>query len=387
MKEKLEERYPSTSSTRRSSWWSVLCMAAAGCLLSVSNASSQLTISIAYHGPSAPTNGGSIDPGGAYIVNPGGSGPYPFWTSASLGLIPAAYNSAEVDALSWGQDALLTRSGSYWGSQYRFLFSTDEFASGNSAPLPSVVSEGVVGNSEASADVQLTSFFPSLPIPPWGSYCHASVFDGNGTGPFGGPGLGLMEPNTASPGPDPGDTLDALDMWAQSSAMRLYFSLDADWIDPLEGFYANAGTAQANGVNPGDILCSNGSGGFIVWASALTLGLDLNDDLDALILRENGDSVFTPSAQPFDWMGGTTDMLLFSVRRGSPVIGMPDSQFGLPIEEGDVLTTPCNIAPCVGGPYPAIFIQAESLCLGTVRSGTDAPFVGYGDELDAMMVR
>ena len=41
----------------------------------------------------------------------------------------------------------------------------------------------------------------------------------------------------------------------------------------------------------------------------------------------------------------------------------------------------------MGGPNPAIFIAAESLGLGTVRNGTDAPFIGYGDDLDAMTVR
>jgi len=52
------------------------------------------------------------------------------------------------------------------------------------------------------------------------------------------------------------------------------------------------------------------------------------DNQHALALFENGDGVFTPGLNP----------ILFSARRGSTVIGFPDSLYGLPTEEGDVLT-------------------------------------------------
>src|SRR5262249_13131518 len=162
------------------------------------------------------------------------------------------------------------------------------------------------------------------------------------------------------------------------------FSLDASFVDPLTGV-PNSGSAAANGVFPGAVLKKQLSGGpFTVYAQPNQLGLDLlgpgSDDLDGLILSENGDGVFEPSHTPCDWVGrssgvgGATDMLLFSVRRGSAVVGMPDSIFGLPIEPGDVLTT-----PKVGGlsPFPGIFIAAEDLGLATARSG----MVGSGDEM------
>ena len=44
---------------------------------------------------------------------------------------------------------------------------------------------------------------------------------------------------------------------------------------------------------------------------------------------------------------------------------MPDSAFGVPIEEGDILTV-----PVAGGATPSIFIFAEQLGLATVRAGT-----------------
>jgi len=114
------------------------------------------------------------------------------------------------------------------------------------------------------------------------------------------------------------------------------------------------------------------------------LGLNLvpggtPDDLDALALWENGTGVFEPSSQPYDWLNGSRDMLLFSVRRGSPVIGMPDSIFGIPIEEGDILTTP--LPTVFGGvsPFPGIFCAAENIGLVTARS-----FGALGDDLNAL---
>jgi hypothetical protein len=115
-----------------------------------------------------------------------------------------------------------------------------------------------------------------------------------------------------------------------------------------------------------------------VYAPAASLGLDLlgagRDDLDALILRENGAPGYQPSQHPYDWDppaggGPATDMLLFSVRRGSAVIGRRDSIFGLPIEPGDILTTPLPTAMGGVSPFPGIFIAAENLGLQTTRFG------------------
>jgi hypothetical protein len=73
-------------------------------------------------------------------------------------------------------------------------------------------------------------------------------------------------------------------------------------------------------------------------------------------------------------------MLLFSVRRGSAVIGMPDSLFGLPITEGDILMPP---VPGGASPFPAIFVAAENLGLRTTRMGG----VIFSDEMDALDTR
>ncbi|MGK0219471.1 MAG: hypothetical protein ACI9HE_002973, partial [Planctomycetota bacterium] len=113
-------------------------------------------------------------------------------------------------------------------------------------------------------------------------------------------------------------------------------------------------------------------------AEAAQLGLGIGDDLDALILAENGTAGYQPSSMPYDWtglplQGSPPDMLLFSVRANSPIVGMLDSLMGLPIEPGDLLIPP----PMQGlGLAPGIFISAESLGLNTSRSG------GEPDDMD-----
>ncbi|MHC4994577.1 MAG: hypothetical protein ACYTGQ_05925 [Planctomycetota bacterium] len=119
---------------------------------------------------------------------------------------------------------------------------------------------------------------------------------------------------------------------------RVYFSLDSQFPDPLEGLPANTGTAAINGFVGGDVLQTiPGVAGPFPYALAGMLGLDLQgpdtDDLDALALWDtNVIGEFEPNI----------DQILFSVRRGSAVIGAPDSRFGFPIEPGDVLSLPAE---------------------------------------------
>jgi hypothetical protein len=65
------------------------------------------------------------------------------------------------------------------------------------------------------------------------------------------------------------------------------------------------------------------------------------------------------------------------VRRGSAVIGTPDSLLGLPIVPGDVLIAPFGLG-FLGNTPPGIFATAESLGLKTNRA------IAESDELDAL---
>src|SRR5688572_12481203 len=318
--------------------------------------------------------------------------------SACAGHPPGTPCGIEVDSLSHGFDAVLTPAGTGrpGGPPLpRIWFSVDEYAKGH--PLgtvlthPQVSSEALFG--EAASDLFVDTGLPGGPLPPAAMPpSNVAVIDGDGLPSplgFSYPGIGLVEPNPPSTQlPNPGDNVDGLDRGFPQSFPPggVFFSLDGEFPDPLSGL-PSSGSAQHEGVSGADVLRTPAPGQTkVIYAPALLLGLDRfgpgTDDLDALILRENGDMHFQPSLAPYDWVGvgdlPPTDMLVFSVRRGSAVIGRPDSIFGLPIEPGDLL-----IPPVAGGvsPFPGLFVAAENLGLATVRSGTAAMF---GDDVDAL---
>lgn len=325
-----------------------------------------------------------------------------------LGVAPTALGFNEVDALAYGIDDVIYQQQ----IPSFYYFSVDEFAVGlpptPPAP-PNVTTEGAgpVGIFEASADVYVHPVIPGPPppTPPFGPpFGNTGVYDGNGgITPFASPTLNLIEPNPPTPatfmGPDPGDNLDALDVDTLDFP-AVYFSLDSMFVDPLEvpvgaGGPPNTATAIANGFVGGDVLMTAVPGGPpVLYAPAVALGLNLmgteTDDLDALILNDLTDGLlgtYTPTMGPYSWLAGT-DMLLYSVRRNSVLVGTPDAIFGIPIEEGDILV------PMGPGAIPGIWIAAEALGLATVRSGTAAayPFPNpqwggaslWADDLDAL---
>src|SRR5690606_11317047 len=128
-----------------------------------------------------------------------------------------------------------------------------------------------------------------------------------------------------------GDDVDAYDAQDGTSTAgpAVYFSLDAGFVDPLTGL-PNTGAGPANGFPGAAVLVTLVPGGPpVVYAPPAALGLNILgpgvDDLDALALAENGAAGFQVSPAPFAWGPGTPfDMLLFSVRRGSAVVGMID---------------------------------------------------------------
>jgi hypothetical protein len=382
-------------------------------VLSIRGASAQVTFSIDFQSPtngafdsfaalnifefdilSAPLPGPPIGiPGLGPLPPPGNVLP------GRLGILPGPFGFTELDALSHGTEPILMPGPIPPGSIH---FSVDEFAVGGFAVgiPPTVFTEGAFGAAEASADVFINAFpipaAPPLPLvpPPGVPAGNTAEFDGNGLPSASGfvyPGLGLIEPNppTFFIPFDFGDNLDALDVDTTPAELLgpIYFSLDSAFIDPLEGPPANTGTAAANfdavtGIPfaGGDVIFEPfPAGPMTLYAPALSLGLDRlgkdTDDLDALALSENGIPGYQPSMFPYDWVGGATDMLLFSVRRGSAVVGAIDGFYGMPIVPGDILTTPLG-----GVGPPTIFIPAEWLGLQTLRFADP----NDNDDLDAL---
>jgi hypothetical protein len=203
------------------------------------------------------------------------------------------------------------------------------------------------------------------------------VFDGNGLPNLGGKryrGLGLREQGQ----PGPFDDLDVLSIGPLPTAANpyIYFSLDGAIVDPLT-LQTGSNSAATAGFPPSAVLRRTlGGGPTVIYANPPQLGLSpMLDDLDALLLADNGDGIYQPSLVLYDWLTGATDMLLFSVRRGSAIVNTLDGQFNVPIQPGDILLPPHT----PGGP-PRIFIAAERLGLRTERGAMGM----HGDELDGL---
>lgn len=297
-----------------------------------------------------------------------------------LGLVPGPAGITEVDALSYGRD-----------SGTRLRFSVDEWAIGLGGAVNGVIDEQTLPFPVAEAAADTFTYLSDIFAPTLAG--NVIFTDGNGDTR---PGVGLIEPNIAGAGqPDSGDNLDAVDMQtvAQQLTGPVFVSLDSAFTDPLEGNLANSGTAQANGFVGGDVIVITDTvfgPSPNLFISANQLGLDRvqnterdSDDLDALVLNQNGDGVWAPEVGDFS---DGSDWILFSVRRGSAVIGRPDSRLGIPIDAGDVLTIPVP----GGSPFPAIVVRAEALGLQSFREdplcGTTAQMdVSAGcDEVDAL---
>jgi len=309
-----------------------------------------------------------------------------------VGHPPGVACGVEVDAVSYGFDDLFQPNMIDPGTLY---FSTDDLAVGLVGPaLPNIMTEGPVVDNSADALVNVLPM-PGGPLPPFGSPPnHTSVIDGNGMPSGSGavyPGVGLIEPALA--GTPFRDNIDALNLLSPAVAgttfppSGVYFSLDGFGMDPCSGI-PTGGSAPLHGFAAASVLWTAAPGVLpVTYAPGPALGLDLiaggQDDLDALIIHENGIPGYQPAMMHYNWLfpgpaGGLSDMLMFSVRRGSVVIGMPDSIFGIPIEEGDILVPP---VPGSGSPFPGIWVAAENIGLMTMRSGTAG---SCPDELNAL---
>lgn len=288
----------------------------------------------------------------------------------------------ELDALSFGQDYPIQGLAN---EMFYFRFSVEERAEAT----PGLQSEPSIATEAASGDISSDVWTSAqLPPPPLQAGVffgeHFGLLDGNGTPATQGfpgvyPGLGLVEPNRVGFGlpnfpSDEGDNLDALDtgLFIDPTVEPLYFSVDGDL---PSGGAVGSGTAASLGALASDVLQRLPSGQITIYATAQSLGLSSMDDLDGLILWENGVPGFQPSAAAYDWtgLGPPSDMLLFSIRKGSAIEGVLDSLQMQPIEPGDVLMPPVN-----GLGAPAIFVPAEALGLQTTRSG------GEGAEIDGL---
>jgi len=320
--------------------------------------------------PGIVESGGFLAPAGLNVATHLGCVGHPGGTPCAI----------EVDALSHALDRMVNCSSLPSTPNPTWVFSVSFRGLGQPGFGPDLASEGAC--ADETADVFAGVFVPCGPFGPGPVIGNYAYIDGDGLvnacGTSVYPGLGLVEPSPF------GDNLDALDDDVPDRYLPrstcTYFSLDAGFIDPIFTT-PNSGSAVANGFVGGDVLVSCPSCAPAVYASAASLGLDASgpdtDDLDALVLRENGIAGYQRSTTPYDWTTGASDMLFFSVRRGSALIGTPDAFFGVPIEQGDVL-----VPTGAFGSVPGIWIAGETLGLMMSRN-----LAGYiGDDIDALDV-
>ncbi len=332
--------------------------------------------------------------GGAGALGPLGS---PNGGLPAFGLDPSCWGApggtpcpVDIDGISVGNGGHLAQSSGVEAGLLRY--SVDPFAIGtvNLPGQPGLASEAAA--MDAAADL-LTHVhnLPPGPLGPGVPVAHRGSTDGNGlrsTSTFTYPGLGLIEPCPPVIG-NPAYTGDNLDAITFPSTFvptsHFYFSLEGSITDPLTGI-PSTGSAQAHGFQGADVLHASGSGTITLFADAASLGLDLvqgpgSDDVDAIEVYDYKgaimDGIYTAPTVLFQWETGESDLVLFSVRRGSAVIGQIDSLLGIPIQESDIL-----MPPIPGGlsPFPGIFIAGERLGLASVRAGTASG--NFSDDLD-----
>lgn len=276
-----------------------------------------------------------------------------------------------------------------------FLFSVGPLATGDAGgcipaapgPVPPDLGSEACAQpvtTDANIDIFATLLNPA-PLPFFGPVAmpNTQIFDGDGLPavvcPFAPqPPLGLLEP---SPG---GDGLDAFDL-APVAAWD-FVPPGGDGIPDIPVYYSvGPVTAAAGGFAPADVLVTMGGAPPVPYAVAPALGLDIvggpgTDDLNAL-------AVFDVDGLPFAFTPAAGDIVLFSVAKGSALVGTPDPcplspLFLTPIEEGDILTE----GSALGLPGAAcILVPEENIGLWAGRSCGANPLTGGGaDNLDAL---
>ncbi len=306
------------------------------------------------------------------------------------GHMPGVACGLEINAISGGRDARLRPSATY---RFAVYLSVDEFAVGTPSTVgsPTIFSESL--RDEAAADVFSRVLVGAGPFS-LNPGVTVGVADGDGQRSGQGQsaffGLGLTEPIPESPvGVDLGDNVDAIDLGppVDPTVDPLYFSLQGGFAhcnEPQAQTFNAAAFQQVAGApaSSADVLLFDPALGFIDrYGAAQELGLDSMgfgaDDIDALVVVENGVPGYQPPTAPYSWLGtAPTDLVLYSLRCGSGTIGLPDGSFNVPISQGDVLIH------YIGDPLPSIFIAAEGLGLETVSRGGL-----FDDELDGLDVR
>lgn len=274
------------------------------------------TFSVAPHGPTG------FDPGALLGLDPGATIAIP---CLQLGLATAGCDSDQdnVDALSFGTDF---SPGELLVADLPVAFSVATGADG--APGSAVAAQAACDPPQPPADIFVTQLEGD----------NALAFDGdgmNGSCPTASQ-LGLFEGI-------PSDDVDALTDQSPS-----FIDEDGDGVPEKTVFFSlSSGSPSLQSFNrsAADVLWTTGDVQPGVFAFASALGLQSGDDIDALCVGSDDDTVFEPAI----------DRVAFSLAAGSPTLAALDAS------PADILL-----------PGPQVVVRAEELGLAT------------GDDLDAL---
>ncbi len=270
-------------------------------------------------------------------------------------------------------------------------FSVD-LGAGGAAGTAVAIEFNAPGGSEACSDIFFSNY----------SGGNTLRFDGDGLATAPNPAvtpLGLYELVSAGPPPPPippalTSDIDGLDMRSffmggpgqppGSPTGVIFYSLLTSSL---------SSGAYGPGFNGATIFVAPGTGGYDLpsgpflpptspggvpqpYANEIALGMLpplLGNDIDALVVFDNGDNIYQPGI----------DIILFSLRTNSPYLSANDPITGIALSPGDILIDGMSAQILLGSPFPrpAILHTAESLGLVTLRSGSP-----QDDELNALDV-
>lgn len=286
--------------------------------------------------------------------------PPPLLQINGIGLGGMGGSFVEVNAYSQG------RPLSQFSTSAPAVFSVDRGSAGVGGTASS--NEFNIPGSEQSSDLFFSIFNSNNTL----------FRDGDGVASGANPAappLALAEPTTVGgpivpiPPSSVGD-LDGLDLRMSagvSPSTRIYFSVDQGTV--TVGTYGGTISAADIFVNQLTSGYNQPLGGVAgnppaapVYApeSALGFGQFIGNDLDALVVFDDGDGQYLPG----------TDIIVFSLAPGSGFLGQTDSLLGLTVSPGDILVDG-STAVALGAANPTVGIlhTAESLGLRTMRTG------------------
>jgi hypothetical protein len=251
-------------------------------------------------------------------------GPFVVFNNTGLGL---GMPGDELDGLSGNRGEDISA-----GDCFAFLFSVDRMSFGAAPPDPALVPLGYYYNvaDQAFRHQQAGDVFMTLDLFNCSTGFEPSVFNNNilviNQGDAGGVDLTLDPDDSPSEKEAPADPIDQVDAMKEEESGAIGFGVP---IGTLFFSMRNGSPSLASlPINSGGAIFFDpnpfAAGTEQLYVGPGNLGLLPMDDIDAFIVFDNGDFVFTPG----------TDRVMFSLSRDSPSLGIAFSAADIFVSNG-----------------------------------------------------